>query len=206
MFDVPWLSLSGGVPSAPPCGVATSCPRSAQEELSSIEAELKDWFLTRRLAMERHLSLNRLFQRHGFVGLGLNKSTNTAASAATAVLWSDLVRGRPQLDDVLSLDAKTVKADQYFKVFSNATDLDNPCRAPGVAHLRCLKDNLQQNQQQNRQTCNRTFIHFDACRQMLKTQQENALLNSMKRQHLKDAHAKEIFTRRNQLLDQINSC
>lgn len=38
------------------------------QEILGIERRLKDWFLTRRLQMERHISIKHVLEYHGLTG------------------------------------------------------------------------------------------------------------------------------------------
>merc|ERR1712232_1105920 len=96
-----------------------------KKEIGFIESELKDWFLTRRFGMERNIALKKALDEKNFTGLAM---ANPDVPDAQKVLWSDLVQGKPELEDSLSNNAKAMKADMYTKTFKAATDLDHPCR------------------------------------------------------------------------------
>merc|ERR1711918_186608 len=80
------------------------------------------------------------------------------------VLWSDLVQGRPELEDSLSANARQMKAGMYTTMFKDATDLDHPCRVPGSTYLQCLQDNFKEPAQGRRMKCLPSFTVFDTCR------------------------------------------
>eukprot|EP00386_Alphamonas_edax_P001859 GDKI01005624.1.p2 GENE.GDKI01005624.1~~GDKI01005624.1.p2 ORF type:complete len:144 (-),score=37.74 GDKI01005624.1:693-1124(-) len=100
----------------------------AKQEIGLIEKELKDWFLNRRICMERNIALKKTLDARNTTGLSIN---NPNLPDAQRVMWTDLVNGRPELEDQLSVDAREMKADKYLQMFKEATDLDHPCRIPG---------------------------------------------------------------------------
>merc|ERR1719217_1880194 len=109
----------------------------SKKEVAFIETELKDWFLQRRFAMERNMALKQTLDDSNFTGLS---QANSSVPDAQKVLWSDLVQGRPELEDTLSTNARQMKADMYTTMFKDATDMDHSCRVPGSTYLRCLAD------------------------------------------------------------------
>ncbi|PHJ22876.1 myosin heavy chain, partial [Cystoisospora suis] len=143
-----------------------------RSQLHAIERELKDWWISRKLLRERNLGLYNLFQRHNFTGLSINQPN---LPDVERVMWNDLVQGKPDLEDSLSLDAREMKVDLYTKVFKQAADLENPCRIPGVMYLRCLGDTLGESQSARTSTCLNAFSSFDACRKGLLQQQATAM-------------------------------
>ncbi|CAE8615074.1 unnamed protein product, partial [Polarella glacialis] len=92
-----------------------------------------DWFLQRRFAAERNLAVKKTLDDHNFTGLSI---ANSSVPDAQKVMWSDLVQGKPELEDSLSSNGKQMKTDMYTKMFKDSTDLDHPCRIPGAAYLR----------------------------------------------------------------------
>merc|ERR1712173_33802 len=120
---------------------------------------------------------------------------------AQKVLWSDLIQGRPELEDGLSNNAKAMKAEMYTKTFKDATDLDHPCRISGSEYLRCVQENFKEKSKARKMKCMSLFKTFDTCRSGVLQQQAGALENSMIRQDIADRRAKSLFDRRSQLLD-----
>eukprot|EP00392_Amoebophrya_sp_AT5.2_P011041 g11116.t1 len=98
-------------------------------EVAGLESELKDWFLSRRVEMERALTVKKALDEKNFTGLSLN---NASLPSTQRVIWGDLVCGKPTLDKGLSENARVMKAEMYLKTFKDATDLDHLCRIPGV--------------------------------------------------------------------------
>ncbi|PFH33209.1 putative myosin heavy chain [Besnoitia besnoiti] len=169
-----------------------------QIELQSIERELKDWWTTRKILRDRNIGMFNLFRHHNFVGFSIN---NAQISDGERVMWTELVNGKPDLEDSLSIDAREMKVDMYTRIFRQAADLENPCRIPGTAYLRCLRDTISETQNVRTSTCLNAFSSFDACRKGLMQQQAAALENSLIRQNLQDIRAKALFERRSVLLD-----
>eukprot|EP00928_Gymnodinium_smaydae_P072456 TRINITY_DN55807_c0_g1_i1.p1 TRINITY_DN55807_c0_g1~~TRINITY_DN55807_c0_g1_i1.p1 ORF type:complete len:187 (-),score=50.73 TRINITY_DN55807_c0_g1_i1:146-706(-) len=169
-----------------------------KKEVAFIETELKDWFLQRRFAMERNMALKATLDEQNFTGLSM---ANASVPDAQKVLWSDLVQGRPELEDNLSANAKAMKADMYTTMFKDATDLDHPCRLPGSSYMRCLSDNFKDASKVRQMKCGPDFGAFDACRKGMLQQQAQALENSMVKQDIADRRAKALFERRAILLD-----
>eukprot|EP00397_Hematodinium_sp_SG-2012_P064581 GEMP01091639.1.p1 GENE.GEMP01091639.1~~GEMP01091639.1.p1 ORF type:complete len:186 (+),score=55.45 GEMP01091639.1:242-799(+) len=170
--------------------------------LGSIEAELKDWFLHRRFAAERHLAIKQQLDQENFSGLSLN---NNAVPAEQTTLFGDLVHGKPTLEESLSTNARVMKAELYLKTFHNATDLEHPCRIPGSSFLRCLGDNALGTSASRDAKCGNYFSAFDSCRKGLLSQQAQGLERSMMNQDIADRRAKALFERRSILLDTISS-
>nr|AET50780.1 hypothetical protein [Eimeria tenella] len=164
-----------------------------QQELQALEKELKDWFLERKVALERHRALHALLRRHNFVGLSVNCKDLPDAQRA---LWTDLVTGEPKLEDALSVDAREMKADMYMKMFREAADLENPVCVPGVAYLRCLKENKMETHARRSEICRSQFEAFDSARQAVLMQQANATERAMVKQNIADLRAKSLFERR----------
>merc|ERR1719199_1891798 len=113
---------------APSMSAADRYQEYGTKEVQSIEAELKDWFLQRRFSMERNMAIKKELDSANFTGLSLS---NADVPDAQKVLWSDLVQGKPELEDSLSSNAKVMKADMYTKMFKDSTDLDHACRVNG---------------------------------------------------------------------------
>ncbi|KAF8820424.1 putative myosin heavy chain [Cardiosporidium cionae] len=174
--------------------------KQLRQQLAAIDVELKDWFLTRRVCLERNISLKKLFDRYNFTGLSMN---NSEVPDVQRILWNDLVLGKPELEDELKVDAREMKADMYTRMFKNATDLENPCRIPGVTYLRCLQENVEDNEEMRSKKCMESFSSFVACRDSLLRQNSAAISNSLLRQHQEDLHAKSLFLKRCELLDRV---
>lgn len=170
-------------------------------EIAGIESELKDWFVSRRVEMERALSIKKALDANNFSGLSM---ANASVPPMHKVIWGDLVSGKPELEDSLSENARVMKADMYLKTFRNATDLDNICRVPGSVYLRCLRDNAKASPTDRSTSCSTSFAAFNVCRNGLKASQEEALEKSLMRQDIADHRAKSLFERRSILLDTIS--
>merc|ERR1712113_335090 len=126
---------------------------------------------------------------------------NSSVPDAQKVLWSDLVQGKPELDDSLSSNAKAMKAEMYAKTFKNSTDLDHPCRVSGSTYLRCVHENFKDTARNREMKCLPLFSTFDACRKGVLQQQAAALESSLIKQDIADRRAKALFERRAILLD-----
>merc|ERR1712203_147682 len=126
---------------------------------------------------------------------------NSSVPDAQKVMWSDLVQGKPELDDGLSTNAKAMKADMYMKTFKDSTDLDHPCRVSGSTYIRCLQENFKDQSKTRQMKCLPHFSTFDACRKGVLQQQATALENSLIKQDIADRRAKALFERRSVLLD-----
>eukprot|EP00929_Paragymnodinium_shiwhaense_P078069 TRINITY_DN4038_c0_g5_i1.p3 TRINITY_DN4038_c0_g5~~TRINITY_DN4038_c0_g5_i1.p3 ORF type:complete len:207 (-),score=83.11 TRINITY_DN4038_c0_g5_i1:122-679(-) len=174
----------------------------SRKEISFIETELKDWFLQRRFAMERNMALKKTLDANNFTGLSLR---NDEVPEAQKVMWSELVQGKPELEDCLSANAKAMKADMYSKMFKDATDLDHPCRIAGSEYLRCLQDNFKDTAKARQMKCMPVFSNFDACRKGLLQQQSAALEQALVKQDIADKRAKALFERRSILLDTMRA-
>ncbi|XP_058515688.1 uncharacterized protein LOC131479119 [Ochotona princeps] len=204
--------LAGYLPAPPAAAIATASADAPLErfsarqeraaslhaELQSIEKDLKDWWMQRRILRERNLGLYELLHRHNFVGLSINQPR---LPDTQRVLWQDLVYGKPDMEDSLSFDAREMKVDMYTKIFTQAADLENVCRIPGVAYLRCLRNNIEASQSSRGSACVNAFSSFDACRKGLLQQQATAIGNRMVMQNMQDLRAKALFERRSVLLD-----
>mmetsp|Transcript_75430 Transcript_75430/g.234042 ORF Transcript_75430/g.234042 Transcript_75430/m.234042 type:complete len:190 (+) Transcript_75430:81-650(+) len=178
--------------------VAARYQEYSSKEVAFIEAELKDWFLSRRFAMERNMAIKKALDSSNFAGLSM---ANIEVPDAQKVLWSDLVQGKPELEDTLSANAKTMKADMYMKIFKDSTDLDHTCRIPGSTYLRCIQENVKEKSTTRQMKCLPSFNTFDACRKGILQQQATALENSLIKQDIADRRAKALFERRTILLD-----
>eukprot|EP00421_Protoceratium_reticulatum_P049643 CAMPEP_0168444300 /NCGR_PEP_ID=MMETSP0228-20121227/44974_1 /TAXON_ID=133427 /ORGANISM="Protoceratium reticulatum, Strain CCCM 535 (=CCMP 1889)" /LENGTH=189 /DNA_ID=CAMNT_0008458731 /DNA_START=65 /DNA_END=634 /DNA_ORIENTATION=- len=187
----------------PPSGMGATAryEEYGQREVSFIEAELKDWFLSRRFAMERNMAVKKALDTSNFTGLSM---ANAEVPDAQKVIWSDLVQGKPELDDALSTNAKAFKADMYLKTFKDATDLDHPCRIPGSTYLRCMQDNCKDVSKTRQMKCLPSFSTFDACRKGIVQQQAAALEGALVKQDIADRRAKALFERRSILLDTMS--
>ncbi|GAW80334.1 hypothetical protein, conserved [Plasmodium gonderi] len=169
-------------------------------EINGIEKEIKSWFIKRRLNMELNYSLNNIFSNYNIVGLSINKNIDPKEK----MLWYDIVNGKPELEDTLSLDAKEYKADLYNNMWNNSTTVDNPCRLVGSIFFRCLKSNYHLKESEREGTCIHSFMNFNNCRKALKLQQANNIKNALTNQHVEDTHAKALFQRRSELLDKLD--
>ncbi|CAE8682339.1 unnamed protein product [Polarella glacialis] len=174
------------------------CAWYSKKEIQFVETELKDWFLQRRFSMERSMALKKTFDDNNFTGLSMS---NFSLPDAQKVMWSDIVQGKPEVEDALSNNAKLMKADMYSKMFKDATDLDHTCRIPGSTYLRCVQDNFKEKSSMRQMKCLPTFDTFDACRKGVMQQQAQALENSLVKQDIADRRAKALFERRSILLD-----
>merc|ERR1711972_1198158 len=144
------------------------------------------------------MGLKKALDEKNFTGLSM---ANSCLPDAQKVLWSDLVQGKPELDDTLSANAKAMKAEMYTKTFKDATDLDHPCRVAGSTYLRCVQENFKDTSKVRQMKCLPNFSTFDACRKGILQQQASALENSMVKQDIADRRAKALFERRSILLD-----
>eukprot|EP00929_Paragymnodinium_shiwhaense_P078063 TRINITY_DN4038_c0_g2_i1.p1 TRINITY_DN4038_c0_g2~~TRINITY_DN4038_c0_g2_i1.p1 ORF type:complete len:188 (-),score=79.03 TRINITY_DN4038_c0_g2_i1:114-677(-) len=185
----------------PPSDAAARYEEYSKKEVSFIETELKDWFLQRRFSMERNMAIKKALDSNNFTGLSMR---NSDVPEAQQVMWADLVKGKPELEDALSANAKAMKVDMYSKMFKDATDLDHPCRVQGSEYLRCLQDNFKDSTKARQMKCMPMFSTFDACRKGLLQQQAKSLEESLVKQDIADKRAKALFERRSILLDTLN--
>ena len=169
---------------------------SIRAEIAGIDSQLEDWFMERKLKLERAVTLKKVLEKHNFTGLSQQSQVNSLHAA----LWRDIVCGRPHIDASLSSDAKLRKADAYVELFDNASDAEHPCRASGMTYLRCLQKNFK-----SQGLCDESFGPFEQCRSQIIKQQDEVLKTSMRVQDTGDRRAKELFSRRLHLLDQLNS-
>merc|ERR1712039_1011439 len=147
---------------------------------------------------ERNMALKKTLDEHNFTGLSM---ANASVPDSQKVLWSDLVQGKPELEDALSSNAKAMKADMYSKTFKDSTDLDHPCRVSGTTYLRCVSENFKEKSKTRQMKCMADFSSFDACRKGLLQQQAGSLENALVKQDIADRRAKALFERRSILLD-----
>eukprot|EP00918_Siedleckia_nematoides_P035841 GHVU01077864.1.p1 GENE.GHVU01077864.1~~GHVU01077864.1.p1 ORF type:complete len:188 (-),score=26.73 GHVU01077864.1:260-823(-) len=136
------------MPNRPYDEMAASARGDGQErlrraELHEVEASLKDWFLSRRIAMERNIAMKKLFDRYNLSGLGASLSQSSEVPVPQRVMWDDLVNGEPSLEDKLSPEAREMKADMYMRMFKGASDVSHFCRIPGVDYFKCLQRNFR---------------------------------------------------------------
>mmetsp|Transcript_17878 Transcript_17878/g.38306 ORF Transcript_17878/g.38306 Transcript_17878/m.38306 type:complete len:184 (-) Transcript_17878:238-789(-) len=169
----------------------------SKAEVSMIESELKDWFLHRRFSMERNMAIKKALDENNFMGLSMANSSTPEAQKA---MWSDLVTGKPELEDSLSTNAKQMKADMYTKMFKDATDYDHPCRVPGSEYLQCVSSNYKDASKSRQLTCQSLFSTFQACRSATLEAQSKALESSLMKQDIADRRAKALFERRATIL------
>merc|ERR1712113_3662 len=172
----------------------------SKKEVQFIETELKDWFLSRRFGMERNMALKKALDDNNFTGLSI---ANPSVDPAQKVMWSDLVQGKPELEDSLSANAKQMKADTYMKMFKDSTDLDHSCRPSGVSYLRCVQESFKDPSKSRVMKCMPAFSSFDACRKGLLDQQASAVESALVKQDIADKRAKALFQRRAILLDTL---
>eukprot|EP00913_Durusdinium_trenchii_P010250 g9611.t1 len=69
--------------------------------------------------MERNMSMKKALDENNFTGLSM---ANPSIPDAQKVMWSDLVQGKPELEDSLSSNAKQMKVDMYTKMFKDSTE------------------------------------------------------------------------------------
>merc|ERR1711941_184515 len=100
--------------------------------------------------MERNMAVKKILDEANFTGLSI---ANKDVPDAQKVMWSDLVQGKPELEDELSSNAKGMKADMYTKMFKDATDLDHVCRLPGSEYLRCVQENFKEKSKTRQMKC-----------------------------------------------------
>ncbi|CDR95484.1 hypothetical protein, conserved [Babesia bigemina] len=186
---------------------------AVRSEIASIDSRLKQWFLFRRVQAERALSIKKLLEEHNFIGLACN---NKNAGVVDRVMWSDIVNGRPELEDSLSVNAREMKADMYMDIFTQSCDLDNACRLPGMRrrfainlragskYFQCLQEHFSLKSADRSQRCGESFTAFDSCRKMLQLQQNSHLQEALKRQQLLDDEAKALFQKRMELMKQLS--
>merc|ERR1719343_555536 len=172
----------------------------SKKEIASVEAELKDWFLQRRFTMERNMAIKKALDEGNFTGLSM---ANSEVPDAQRALWSDLVQGKPEIEDGLSTNAKQMKADMDMKMFKDSTDLDHPCRVSGSQYLQCVQGNFKDASKTRQMKCLQLFGSFDACRKGVREQQAAALEAALAKQDIADRRAKALFERRSTLLDTL---
>ena len=165
-------------------------------EVAGLETALEDWFCERKFRMDRAIAIKGILEKNNFSGLS---QTSPDINAKDAILWKDLVSGRPNIDPELSIDAKLRKADTYAEMFDNATDSEHPCRGSGMTFLRCLQDNSKA----VGSLCDESFKPFDQCRSDLLKTQRSVLEASLYKQDAEDRRAKALFDRRQKLLDML---
>merc|ERR1719217_1797159 len=144
------------------------------------------------------MALKKALDDSNFTGLSI---ANPDVDPSQKVLWSDLVQGKPELEDSLSTNAKQMKAEMYMTMFKDSTDLDHPCRLPGTGYLRCLGDNFKDVAKNRAMKCMPLFSEFDACRKACLAQQASAVEAALIKQDIADRRAKALFERRSILLD-----
>merc|ERR1719330_1774470 len=127
--------------------------------------------------------------------------SNADVPDAQKAIWSDLVQGKPELEDSLSSNARQMKADMYLKTFKDATDMDHPCRVTGSQYLQCVQSSFKDPAKTRQMKCLPLFGTFDACRKGVMQQQAQALENALVKQDIADRRAKALFERRAILLD-----
>ncbi|CAK0855897.1 unnamed protein product [Prorocentrum cordatum] len=137
--------------------------------------------------MERNVAIKKALDDNNFTGLSIN---NPSVPDEKKLMWSDLVQGKPELEDSLSSNARQMKAEMYTSMFKDSTDLDHPCRIPGSVYLRCVQDNVKANQKNREAKCTPLFGAFDACRKGVLSQQAGAVQAALAKQDIADRRAK----------------
>ncbi|ORM40511.1 uncharacterized protein BXIN_2140 [Babesia sp. Xinjiang] len=173
-----------------------------RSEIASIDSRLKQWFLFRRVQAERAMSIKKLLDDNNFLGLACNNDT---PDVVDRVMWSDIVKGRPELEDTLSVNAREMKADMYMDIFTRSCDLDHVCRLPGSKYFQCLQQNFAVDRNTRSGRCESAFEAFDTCRKGLQLQQNSHLQESLKRQQLQDDEAQALFYKRMELMKKLES-
>lgn len=171
-------------------------------EIAMIDSRLKQWFLFRRVQAERALSIKKLLDDNNFVGLSCN---NKDIADTDKVLWNDIVKGRPELEDSLSINAREMKADMYMDIFTNSCDLDHQCRLPGSKYFQCLQNNFNIDRKTRLERCDGAFNLFDTCRKNLQMQQASNLQDALMRQRVQDDMAKKLFDKRLDLMSRLRN-
>jgi hypothetical protein len=166
---------------------------SRQAEVKAIESELENWFISRRFRMERAAAIRVLLDKNNFSGL-----SGSSGTTKEALLWKEIISGKPALDATLSTDAKLRKADTYMEIFDGATDNEHPCRATGMTFFRCLQTNAKANP--SAVVCDEAFGAFDQCRSQIKSKQSEISASALRRQEAEDLRARSLFERRAKLL------
>ncbi|GFE55758.1 myosin heavy chain, putative [Babesia ovis] len=171
-----------------------------RSEIASIDSRLKQWFLFRRVQAERAMSIKKLMDDNNFVGLACN---NNNIDVVDRVMWSDIVKGRPELEDTLSVNAREMKADMYMDIFTQSCDLDHVCRLPGSKYFQCLQQNFSIDRNTRSSRCDSAFSAFDTCRKGLQLQQNANLQEALKRQQMQDSEAEALFNKRMELMKKL---
>eukprot|EP00745_Piridium_sociabile_P027050 TRINITY_DN43479_c0_g1_i1.p1 TRINITY_DN43479_c0_g1~~TRINITY_DN43479_c0_g1_i1.p1 ORF type:complete len:199 (-),score=15.34 TRINITY_DN43479_c0_g1_i1:456-1052(-) len=171
------------------------------QELRVIETELKDWFLSRKVALAKNAGMEETLRENNTVGLRAVAGKMTVTARA---IWQDLVMGKPELEPALSVHARELKADMYMRIYKDSTTVEHPCRVPGVEYLRCLQESYRDDEQLRRKRCLKPFTVFSGCRSALHMQQNASIERSLQRQDIADRRAKALFDRRVQLLDRLS--
>ncbi|XP_053993178.1 uncharacterized protein LOC128884120 [Hylaeus volcanicus] len=171
-----------------------------EHELKSIELRLKNWFLTRRVCMEKASALKNFFSQHNVTVLGEN-AFEKDCSKTDAVMWNDLTQEKPFISCQLSYNAQLMKAEMYMTMFKNSTNITHPCRQSGVSYLQCIKNSLPITSLDDKQNqCDRLFDTFALCRTQLADLQKKNLDSSLRNQDIEDTMAAELFRKRHELL------
>lgn len=173
-----------------------------RSEVASIDSRLKQWFLFRRVQAERAMSIKKLLEDNNFIGLACNSKT---VDVADQVMWTDIVKGRPELEDSLSVNAREMKADMYMDVFTQSCDIDHACRLPGSKYFQCLQNNFTLDRKTRSERCESAFGLFDSCRKNLQLQQAANIQDALRRQQHQDDVAKELFNKRIELTKQLST-
>eukprot|EP00918_Siedleckia_nematoides_P035843 GHVU01077870.1.p1 GENE.GHVU01077870.1~~GHVU01077870.1.p1 ORF type:complete len:201 (-),score=33.71 GHVU01077870.1:13-615(-) len=182
------------MPNRPYDEMAASARGDGQErlrraELHEVEASLKDWFLSRRIAMERNIAMKKLFDRYNLSGLGASLSQSSEVPVPQRVMWDDLVNGEPSLEDKLSPEAREMKADMYMRMFKGASDVSHFCRIPGVDYFKCLQRNFRASHAERTSACFPQFTSFATCRVAVKEEQQAAVRQAEADQDMEDRKA-----------------
>jgi len=146
--------------------------------------------------MDRAVAIKQILEKNNFSGLSHTSPTITTKDA---ILWEDLVSGRPNIDPELSKDAKLRKADTYTEMFDKASDAEHPCRGSGMTFLRCLQDNSSAVGSH----CDELFKPFDQCRIDMLRAQRTHLEAFLFKQDAEDRRARALFDRRQKLIEMM---
>ena len=87
-------------------------------EIAGMDSELKSWWISRRVGLERNMAIRNQLKENNFTGFSMN---NADLPDTEKVLWSDLVTGKPNLGGLDNADAREMKADMYFFKRTNYT-------------------------------------------------------------------------------------
>lgn len=89
--------------------------------------DIKDWFLTRRLDVEKQAVLRRLFKSNNVYPVDYA----TTSPIQRHILWD-----RPPF----SIKGEAV--NEYIEALTTAIDIDHPCREPGLRYFLLLREGV----------------------------------------------------------------